>query len=61
MITEPNVTTTSSNGVRPARGKTLVWAIAELRGDIRSAGYGSYILPFLYPLPMMRLENIYSK
>ena len=46
-MTTTNGTTTSSNGVKPARISTLIWSIAELlRGDVRPADYGSFILPF---------------
>ena len=39
--------TTSTNGTKPARVSSLVWSIAELlRGDVRPADYGSFILPF---------------
>jgi type I restriction enzyme M protein len=39
--------TTSTNGVKPARVSGLIWSIAELlRGDVRPADYGSFILPF---------------
>lgn len=35
------------NGPRPARVASLIWSIAELlRGDVRPADYGSFILPF---------------
>jgi type I restriction enzyme M protein len=37
----------ASNGAKPARVSTLIWSIAELlRGDVRPADYGSFILPF---------------
>jgi len=40
-------TPTSTNGAKPARVSALVWSIAELlRGDVRPADYGSFILPF---------------
>jgi type I restriction enzyme M protein len=39
--------TVVSNGAKPARVSSLIWSIAELlRGDIRPADYGSYVLPF---------------
>ncbi len=35
------------NGAKPARVTSLIWAIAELlRGDVKPADYGSYVLPF---------------
>ena len=39
--------TTSTNGAKPTKVGALIWSIAELlRGDIRPADYGSFILPF---------------
>jgi type I restriction enzyme M protein len=39
--------TVVSNGAKPARVSSLIWSIAELlRGDVRPADYGSYVLPF---------------
>jgi type I restriction enzyme M protein len=39
--------TAVTNGAKPARVTSLIWAIAELlRGDVKPADYGSYILPF---------------
>jgi len=46
-MTTINGTATSTNGPKTARVGTLVWSIAELlRGDVKPADYGSYILPF---------------
>jgi len=40
-------TPTSTNGAKPTRVSALVWSIAELlRGDVRPADYGSFVLPF---------------
>ena len=39
--------TTSTNNSKPAKTAALIWSIAELlRGDVRPADYGSYVLPF---------------
>ena len=39
--------TAVTNGAKPARVTSLIWAIAELlRGDVKPADYGSYVLPF---------------
>lgn len=46
-MTTTDQTTTSRNSPKPARVSSLVWSIAELlRGDVRPADYGSFILPF---------------
>jgi type I restriction enzyme M protein len=47
MSTTAPTGTGGASGAKPARVSSLVWAIAELlRGDIRPADYGSFILPF---------------
>jgi type I restriction enzyme M protein len=46
-MTTTNGTTPATNGAKPARVSSLIWSIAELlRGDVKPADYGSYILPF---------------
>ena len=47
MTTTNGTTTTPANAPKPARVSALIWSIAELlRGDVRPADYGSFILPF---------------
>jgi type I restriction enzyme M protein len=57
--TPKNGTTTSSNGTKATNVSGLIWSIAELlRGDVRPADYGSFILPFTV---LRRIDCVLAK
>jgi type I restriction enzyme M protein len=50
---------TNGNGAKPAKTAALIWQIAELlRGDVRPADYGSFILPLTV---LRRLDCVLEK